>query len=218
MIYLLHATKNLGTVGRGSASHYLGYCEEDKLWQRLSQHGKNRSHVAIIRAFHRVGAELLLVRVWPNGTRDDERHLKKSHHVKQLCPECNPSWRSWGQDVGSAILSSPPRRFFQLSAVPRNTALAIPLSGTPLDKSGSSRVLPVLGGLISSGATIGAVAHFPSTSRSSAAAKPSKVGPISSAGTSAPSNSGSTSGSRSAPSATNSMPSKKVGRRTTTTT
>lgn len=88
MIYLLHADKSVGTVGRNSAQHYIGYAKEDGLWRRLMEHQNNTSRAKIITAFHEVGAKLYLVRLWPEGGQALERHLKETGHYKSRCPVC----------------------------------------------------------------------------------------------------------------------------------
>jgi hypothetical protein len=88
MIYLLHSTVALGTSGRNSASHYLGYCEEDDLMRRLKSHQSGHSDAAIVRAFKAAGAELYLGAVWPGRTRDDERRMKNAGHLSRYCVIC----------------------------------------------------------------------------------------------------------------------------------
>lgn len=88
MIYLLHSTVKIGREGRNSAQHYIGYCEDSKLWQRLTAHATGSSKVAVLRAFQDAGADLLLVRLWPEGGQALERHLKNVGHYKGRCPIC----------------------------------------------------------------------------------------------------------------------------------
>lgn len=90
MIYLLHSTVPLGGEGRNSASHYLGWCEDDDLVRRVKQHQSGTSDVAIVRAFHAAGAQLKLSAVWPGKTRDDERKMKKAGHLDRHCSVCHP--------------------------------------------------------------------------------------------------------------------------------
>lgn len=88
MIYLLHSTVALGTTGRNASNHYIGYCEDGFLWQRMVDHVKGHSSAAIVRAFREAGAMLYLVRIWPDGGRGLERHLKDRGHYKAHCPIC----------------------------------------------------------------------------------------------------------------------------------
>jgi hypothetical protein len=88
MLYLIHSNKALHRTPTIATQHYLGFSEEDKIWQRLKQHASNQSRAKIVRAFHNLGAELYLVRAWPGATRDDERRVKNSGHQNLLCPIC----------------------------------------------------------------------------------------------------------------------------------
>lgn len=88
MIYLLHSTVALGTTGRNASSHYIGWCEDGFLWERMKQHATGRNSASIVTAFREAGAKLYLVRVWPDGGRALERHLKDRGHYKAHCPIC----------------------------------------------------------------------------------------------------------------------------------
>lgn len=88
MIYLLHSTVPLGTTGRNSAQHYLGYCEEDALLERVKAHQSGKSDAAIVRAFKEAGGLLLLGAVWPKRTRADERRMKTAGHLANHCLIC----------------------------------------------------------------------------------------------------------------------------------
>lgn len=91
MIYLIHSSVVIGGAGRNAGRHYLGYCEDGFIWQRMQAHHTGRSKVSIIRAFQEAGATLYLVRVWPDGGQALERHLKNRGHYKGLCPVCSGS-------------------------------------------------------------------------------------------------------------------------------
>src|SRR5690349_7745562 len=88
MIYLLHSSVSLGTTGRNAGCHYIGYCEDGRLWQRMKEHHTGRSKVSIIHAYLEAGATLYLARVWPDGGRALERHLKSRGHYRSHCPIC----------------------------------------------------------------------------------------------------------------------------------
>lgn len=189
MLYLLHATKPVGNPTTHKAQHYIGFAEEDKIWQRLKQHAQDRSHVAIIRAFHRVGAELQLVRVWPGATRDDERRVKSHNHPLLLCPICqkgNPRrLRSLPTDIPLLI----PLSSLLHLIVPRSATLGSLLSGTLSANTGRSHLTHGVGGVISSVLGTPSALAYPSTSSSIVTAKQaSRVG-TSSATTSVPSSS-----------------------------
>jgi hypothetical protein len=89
VIYLLHSTVSLGTTGRNAGCHYIGYCEDGRLWQRMKEHHTGKSKVSIIRAYQEAGATLYLVRVWPDGGQALERHLKNRGHYRSHCPICS---------------------------------------------------------------------------------------------------------------------------------
>jgi hypothetical protein len=69
------------------AKHYLGFCEGD-IAGRIRRHCEGRGS-PLIKAAKNAGSRVVLVRVWPEGTRDEERSLKITSHVR-LCPRCNP--------------------------------------------------------------------------------------------------------------------------------
>jgi len=78
-IYLIHLTPQYK-----HARHYLGIA--DNLTVRLrdhrSGHGARLTQVAV-----QHGCALELVRTW-DGTRGDERRLKKQKNAPRLCPLC----------------------------------------------------------------------------------------------------------------------------------
>jgi hypothetical protein len=89
-VYLIHSDIELGTGVKGRAQHYLGYAEDYRLWQRLSEHALvGSSNPSIIRAFLSRGATLRLVRVWPDGGHALERYLKSMGQQRRLCPVCS---------------------------------------------------------------------------------------------------------------------------------
>jgi hypothetical protein len=59
VLYLLHAERPIGPPGGHQARH-----------------------------FHAAGIPLYLAAIWPEGTREDERRLKKIGHLKRHCPAC----------------------------------------------------------------------------------------------------------------------------------
>jgi hypothetical protein len=88
MIYVIHFTVPLGTVGRNSARHYVGFCADRKLRERLEAHRQGRG-ARITAAAVRAGAELVLVARLP-GDRAAERKRKRAGHYDRLCPLCVP--------------------------------------------------------------------------------------------------------------------------------
>lgn len=88
MIYLLHYDRPIGTRGRGSATHYLGWCEDRDLARRLEQHATGTAGVKITDAFYRAGATPTLAAMLPGGTRDQERLYKRAGNFRRHCPLC----------------------------------------------------------------------------------------------------------------------------------
>lgn len=88
MIYLLHFTVHLGGSGSSGADHYLGWCPEDGLEDRLQRHHTLTHGAAITRAVLEQGGDLVLVRTWPNGGKALERYLKNNGHLAKHCPIC----------------------------------------------------------------------------------------------------------------------------------
>lgn len=88
MLYLLHSTVKLGTLGRNSAVHYVGSCEEGRLDERVNEHRTGRGHAKIVNAYLRAGARLLLTGVWLTGTKGDERRVKQHGHLEERCAFC----------------------------------------------------------------------------------------------------------------------------------
>lgn len=88
MIYLLHSSIRIGGSGSNGSNHYIGYCEDGFLWERMKAHATGRNSTPIVQAFLAAGATVYLVRVWPDGGRALERHLKNRGHYKSHCPVC----------------------------------------------------------------------------------------------------------------------------------
>ncbi len=95
-VYLLHFDTPLGTVGRGSASHYLGYTSNLK--HRLLEHEAGTSQARIVQVLRQRGGTFRLARTW-RGTRTYERRLKKNGHFNLLCPICKEQRNHHGQQV-----------------------------------------------------------------------------------------------------------------------
>lgn len=166
MLYLLHSTVRLGSTGRNSAIHYVGYTEPENLEERLHQHRIGHSGVKIIAAYLRAGGKLLHTGLWLKGRKADERRVKLHGHLEERCAYCI------AQEKGSLWLPS----IVRLNQLPklRPTRLNAPQKGddgptsssTQPPENGSSRLpqpparaipspsgtltyLPVLGGNVS---------------------------------------------------------------------
>ncbi len=82
MVYLLHFNAPFK-----HARHYIGYCGENGLDNRLKEHrtGQGARLIAVIED---AGIDFVLARTWPRAGRDEERRLKKYHKGSQHCPLC----------------------------------------------------------------------------------------------------------------------------------
>jgi hypothetical protein len=86
-LYLAHFSAPLD--GGQRPQHYLGYTPRDPR-ERFQDHliGRNRP-ARIIRAALAAGLDVSLVRIWPDGTPQDEKRLKLAKRgFKHLCPKC----------------------------------------------------------------------------------------------------------------------------------
>lgn len=95
-VYLIHLDKPFR-----HARHYLGYSQGlDSIKYRLAHH-KSGSGANLLKHVANAGIGFQIVRVWPNGSKSDERRLK-SHSSTRLCPICNPDsfWMN-GNKVGT---------------------------------------------------------------------------------------------------------------------
>ena len=69
------------------ARHYLGYAEN---LERRIQHHRDGTGANLTKVAAAAGANIIVARVWDNGSRALERKLKTSKHHSRLCPLCNP--------------------------------------------------------------------------------------------------------------------------------
>lgn len=81
LIYLLHLEQPIY-----HAQHYIGWCGNGKLDDRLAKHRKSNG-ARLLRAANLQGIEYRLVRLWA-GTRHDERRIKRWADGPRLCPCC----------------------------------------------------------------------------------------------------------------------------------
>ena len=82
-LYLLHFDSPFH-----HAKHYLGFVErhedvDKRIERHLNGHG-SKLVAAVVRAGHHVR----LARTWEEGSRDDERALKKQKNTPRYCPIC----------------------------------------------------------------------------------------------------------------------------------
>ena len=104
-VYLLHYLKPIGNHAKplGTASHYLGLTSTS-LKQRFQSH-KNGTGAKITAAFSRAGIDFICVRTWDGG-RLLEKHLKRRHNNKILCPICNKNAMNYGNKMGNQIIKN----------------------------------------------------------------------------------------------------------------
>ena len=81
MIYILHFEKRYH-----HAQHYVGYCADDTLSQRLERHRSGRGS-RLMYAVELAGIEFIVALTHP-GNRAFERKLKRSKHTARFCPLC----------------------------------------------------------------------------------------------------------------------------------
>src|SRR4051812_35688579 len=79
-LYLLHFSTSYK-----HAKHYLGYA--DDVAPRVNAHLHGRG-ARLTQVAHDAGIEMILVRVWEDGDRQQERKFKNRSHVPMLCPIC----------------------------------------------------------------------------------------------------------------------------------
>lgn len=79
-IYLIHFSDPV-CPERHTAQHYLG-------WARDAQERLKNHTAGIVRAARERGLTCTIVRLW-DGTRSDERKLKRRKNAPRLCPVCS---------------------------------------------------------------------------------------------------------------------------------
>ena len=89
LIYLLHFDRPLA-----HSNHYVGWCGNGNLVERLRRHNAGVSRVKFLIAAKEAGIKFELVRTWV-GTRELERKIKNSKAVGRLyCPQCKINRRN----------------------------------------------------------------------------------------------------------------------------
>lgn len=84
MLYLLHFDRPYR-----HARHYLGFTARGALCSRIAEHAAGGSHASpLVSAALRAGCIVSIARVWPSGTRRDERRLKVQGGLGRICPTC----------------------------------------------------------------------------------------------------------------------------------
>lgn len=88
VIYLLHFDKPIGDRQRPgmSAQHYTGWSKDGKLFDRLDRHAQgNGASITKWAVEHGIGWTVVMLK---DGTRDDERRLKRNGHHERRCIIC----------------------------------------------------------------------------------------------------------------------------------
>lgn len=85
MIYILKFTQTIGNKSnpRGQARYYVGYCEDDRLDERLAEHRSGHG-AAITRVVIEKGYDFEVALTIPGATRTDERKLKNRKNTPRF--------------------------------------------------------------------------------------------------------------------------------------
>ena len=83
-VYLLHFSGPVAP-GHHTTQHYLGYA--DDLGPRVNAHAHGQG-ARLTQVAKERGLSFVVARTW-QGTRSDERRLKRRHNAPRLCPICN---------------------------------------------------------------------------------------------------------------------------------
>lgn len=84
-VYLIHFAQPYK-----HAAHYLGFTPGSTraaVRRRVGKHRKGTG-ARLTAVVAEAGIEMVVARVWLDGTRADERRLKRWHKSAQLCPVC----------------------------------------------------------------------------------------------------------------------------------
>jgi predicted GIY-YIG superfamily endonuclease len=81
-VYLIHFEQPLK-----HAHHYLGWCNDGKLKERLERHRAGNGS-KLMRAIKLAGIGWQVVRTWENVDRSFERKLKNHKKTQKFCPVC----------------------------------------------------------------------------------------------------------------------------------
>lgn len=89
-VYLLHFSRPVGTEGRGSAQHYIGFTEREDVLDRLVEHlSCSGAASRLVRHAIAAGVDVTLAWVSPERvTLREEYRLKNRGSAKRWCPHC----------------------------------------------------------------------------------------------------------------------------------
>lgn len=139
MLYLLHSTVRLGTTGRNSAVHYVGYAPADELERRVDEHRRGVGRAKIVNAYLRAGARLLLTGVWLDGTKNDERRVKQHGHLEERCSFCLAQKKGLSWSPSIVRVNHLPKARVTRSTRPQKEESGLPSNSTPGKESGTSQ-------------------------------------------------------------------------------
>jgi predicted GIY-YIG superfamily endonuclease len=86
MVYLIHFEKPYK-----HARHYIGFT--DNLDQRIHEHKYTANGAKLLQVVRNAGINFEVARVWPDGDRHFERHLKNMKKSSCYCPVCRKERR-----------------------------------------------------------------------------------------------------------------------------
>jgi len=84
-VYLIHLER--GLVPEHGSTHYIGWANEDGLWERIETHACGDGS-PLLRAANERDIRWRVVRLWKGADRHFERKLKRRRKAKMLCPVC----------------------------------------------------------------------------------------------------------------------------------
>ena len=84
MIYIVELSRPIGNPKskHGTAQYYIGYCDDDRLFDRMNEHLSGRG-AAMLRAAKKQGISFGVVATFP-GSRDDERRMKRQKNTPRI--------------------------------------------------------------------------------------------------------------------------------------
>lgn len=90
MVYILHFHRKFK-----HAQHYVGYCQEGRLEERLSEHRAAKYNDSFMGKVNAAGIGWSLARAIPNANENVERRIKHIwKQTKRCCPVCTETPRA----------------------------------------------------------------------------------------------------------------------------
>lgn len=107
MIYLIHIDPPIGR-----SRHYLGWCNDTRLKDRLREHARGHG-ATLTREAVRRKSKLWLTRTFPDGNVMLERAMKTRGDYRRLCPLCCPMFahlKNGAYEIDANRPEQPPAR------------------------------------------------------------------------------------------------------------